>query len=82
MAEAASAHVCDLIDEENSRGIRPGAPGDGLLEEESKLASAKDFELVAWLVILDAKDGGKGKGDGGGILSPSHPPAKSGHLLK
>ena len=82
MAKAAAAHVRAQIDIENRGNITPGASGGGLLSKKSDRAAAKDFELVAWLVILDAEDGGKDKGGGGGILSHSHPPAKSGHLLK
>ena len=82
MAKAAAAHVCDLIDEENGRGIRPGAPG-GLLAKKPDHDAAKDFELVAWLVILTPEDGGKDKGGGGnGILRSPRPPTRSGNLIK
>ena len=82
MAKAAAAHVRAQIDRESVGSIVPGASGDGLLKKQSELAAAKDLELVAWLVILDAEDGGKDKGGGNGILRSPHPPTKSGHLLK
>ena len=66
MAADVAAYVRAQIDQENDDGIRPGAFGDGLLRDQSELAAAKDFELVAWLVILTPEDGGKDKGGGNG----------------
>ena len=82
MAKAAAAHVRAQIDRENGITIRPGAPGDGVIPTKSEIAAAKDFELVAWLVILNPEDGGKEKGGGNGILRSPRPRARSGNLLK